>query len=296
MNDSVNPLYRYSMTQSRRQFFSTVGKGIGVAALSSLLGDDGYASDGSAESQGVPFGPHFAPKAKRVIYLFQSGGPSQIDLFDHKPYMDKVRGQDLPDSIRRGQRLTGMTSGQDRFPVANSIFEFSRHGQSGATVSELMPHTASIVDEICFIKSMHTEQINHDPAITFFQTGFQLAGRPSIGSWMSYGLGSMNRDLPAFIALTSAVRAGLPVSLYTIVYGFRVYADFLCWRETSLSSRPSAFLAGSSRDLSFHATADAGRACGTERSTFGQNGRCRNSEPALPSMNWLIECRVACRN
>ena len=203
MNDSVNPLYRYSMTQSRRQFFSTVGKGIGVAALSSLLGDDGYASDGSAESQAVPFGPHFAPKAKRVIYLFQSGGPSQIDLFDHKPYMDKVRGEDLPDSIRRGQRLTGMTSGQDSFPVANSIFEFSRHGQSGATVSELMPHTASIVDEICFIKSMHTEQINHDPAITFFQTGFQLAGRPSIGSWMSYGLGSMNRDLPAFIALTS---------------------------------------------------------------------------------------------
>ena len=154
MNNSVNPLYRYAMTQSRRQFFSTVGKGIGVAALSSLLGDDGYASEDPSESQTAPFGPHFAPKAKRVIYLFQSGGPSQIDLFDHKPYMDKVRGQDLPDSIRRGQRLTGMTSGQDRFPVANSIFEFNRHGQSGATVSELMPYTASIADEICFIKSM----------------------------------------------------------------------------------------------------------------------------------------------
>jgi len=203
MNNSENPLYRYAMTQSRRRFFSTMGKGIGVAALSSLLGEDGYASEGPAESKAVQFGPHFVPKAKRVIYLFQSGGPSQLDLFDYKPDMDQVRGQDLPDSIRMGQRLTGMTSGQDRFPVANSIFKFSRHGQSGATVSELMPHTASIVDEICFIKSMHTEQINHDPAITFFQTGFQLAGRPSIGSWMSYGLGSMNRDLPAFIALTS---------------------------------------------------------------------------------------------
>ena len=202
MSNSVNPLYRYAMTQSRRQFFSTVGKGIGVAALSSLLGEDGYASEVPSESQPPPFGPHFAPKAKRVIYLFQSGGPSQIDLFDHKPYMDSS----WPGSTglhSQGPALTGMTSGQDRFPVANSIFEFSRHGQSGATVSELMPHTASIVDEICFIKSMHTEQINHDPAITFFQTGFQLAGRPSIGSWMSYGLGSMNRDLPAFIALTS---------------------------------------------------------------------------------------------
>jgi len=203
MNKEMNPLYRYALTQSRRQFFSTVGKGVGVAALSSLLSDDGYANERPTESESWPLGPHFTPKAKRVIYLFQSGGPSQIDLFDYKPYMDKVRGQDLPDSIRMGQRLTGMTSGQDRFPVANSLFKFGQHGQSRATVSELMPHTASIVDEICFIKSMHTEQINHDPAITFFQTGFQLAGRPSIGSWMSYGLGSMNRDLPSFVALTS---------------------------------------------------------------------------------------------
>lgn len=203
MNDPLNPLSGYLMSQSRRQFFSTVGKGIGVAALGSLLSEDGYASQESATSYGPMNRPHFAPKAKRVIYLFQSGGPSQLDLFDHKPYMEQARGQDLPESIRMGQRLTGMTSGQDRFPVANSIFEFSRHGQSGATVSELMPHIASISDQLCFIKSMHTEQINHDPAITFFQTGFQLAGRPSIGSWMSYGLGSMNRDLPAFVALTS---------------------------------------------------------------------------------------------
>ena len=206
MSDPVNPLSKYMLDQTRRHFFSTVGRGIGAAALGSLLTENGLTAQSKASSTNseTPSNlPHFAPKAKRVIYLFQSGGPSQMDLFDHKPLMDKVRGKDLPDSIRNGQRLTGMSSGQENFPVANSIFKFKQHGQSGATISELMPHTSSIADELCFIKSMHTEQINHDPAITFFQTGFQLAGRPSIGSWMSYGLGSSNRDLPSFIALTS---------------------------------------------------------------------------------------------
>ncbi|MDX1980130.1 MAG: DUF1501 domain-containing protein, partial [Bryobacteraceae bacterium] len=146
---------------------------------------------------------HFAPKAKRVIYLFQSGGPSQIDLFDHKPGLGKLQGADLPDSIRKGQRLTGMTAAQTSFPVASSRFTFARHGNSGAELSDLLPHTASIADEIAIIRSLHTAQINHDPAITFLQTGHQLAGRPSMGAWLAYGLGSENQNLPAFISMIS---------------------------------------------------------------------------------------------
>lgn len=142
-------------------------------------------------------------KARRVIYLCQSGAPSQIDLFDHKPSLQKRYDQDLPDSVRQGQRLTTMSSGQERFPVAPSIFDFTRHGKSGQTVSELLPHIASISDQVCYIKSMHTEAINHDPAITFLQTGAEQAGRPSFGSWVSYGLGSGNDDLPSFVVLLS---------------------------------------------------------------------------------------------
>ncbi len=145
----------------------------------------------------------FAPKAKRVIYLFQSGAPSQIELFDHKPGLTKMRGIELPDSVRQGQRLTGMTATQTSFPLVSSQFEFKQRGQSGAWVSDLMPHVAKIADKLCFVKSMHTEAINHDPAVTFFQTGFQLAGRPSIGSWLSYGLGTENKDLPAFVVMIS---------------------------------------------------------------------------------------------
>src|SRR5688572_15482434 len=166
----------------------------------------------------VPDLPHFAPKPKRVIYLFQSGGPSQLDLFDHKPGLEKLRGQDLPDSVRRGQRLTGMTAHQSRFPTAPSIFQFAQHGQSGATLSELLPNTAKIADELCFIKSMHTEQINHDPAITFAFTGFQLAGRPSLGSWISYGLGSENENLPAFVVMIS-LGASSDQPLYDRLWG-----------------------------------------------------------------------------
>ena len=146
---------------------------------------------------------NFAPKAKRVIYLFQSGAPSQLELFDHKPALFKLQGQELPDSVRQGQRLTGMTATQTTFPLVPSKFRFEQRGQSGAWVSDLMPHTAKIADRLTFIKSMHTEAINHDPAVTFFQTGFQLAGRPSIGSWLSYGLGTENQDLPAFVVMIS---------------------------------------------------------------------------------------------
>ena len=186
---------------NRRLFLRSTGAGLGGAALATLLNP--ARSNAMASEQGLPDLPHFAPKAKRIIYLFQSGAPSQMDLFDPKPAMVNRQGEDLPASIRQGQRLTTMTSGQATFPVAPSIFKFNQHGQSGMWMSELMPHLSTVVDDLCMIRSVHTEAINHDPAITFCQTGSQLAGRPSIGSWLSYGLGSENQDLPAYVVLTS---------------------------------------------------------------------------------------------
>ncbi len=188
---------------TRRHFFSRASTGIGMAALASLLSGDLRAAGEAQPAAGLPGLPHFPPKAKRVIYLFQSGAPSQMELFDYKPRLAEFRGAELPDSIRMGQRLTGMTATQTSFPVAPSLFKFAQHGNSGAWVSELLPQTAKVADQLCFIKSMHTEAINHDPAVTFFQTGAQLAGRPSIGSWLSYGLGSENKDLPAFVVMIS---------------------------------------------------------------------------------------------
>jgi hypothetical protein len=167
-------------------------------ALATMLARETDAAEGRP-----PGLPHFAPRIRRVIYLFQSGAPSQLDLFDYKPMLQDRRATELPDSVRQGQRLTGMTATQESFPIAPSMFRFARRGQCGAWVSDLLPHTAQIVDELCFIRSMHTEAINHDPAVTFFQTGAQLAGRPSIGAWLAYGLGSENDDLPAFVAMVS---------------------------------------------------------------------------------------------
>ncbi len=209
----MHPWIDENRMQLRRYFFGRCG--IPAAALSSLMADSSArvradtqqagssASQLSSSNSGLSGLPHHAAKAKRVIYLFQSGAPSQLDLFDYKPSLERMRDQDLPADIRQGQRLTGMTATQERFPIAPSIFKFRQHGSSGAWVSELMPHLAKVADHLCFIKSMHTTAINHDPAITFFQTGFQLAGRPSIGAWLAYGLGSENQDMPAFIALTS---------------------------------------------------------------------------------------------
>jgi hypothetical protein len=189
----------------RRGFLGRSSLGLGALALASLLDEKLFAGSmvPSPANGGLPDFPNFHPRAKRVIYLFQSGGPAQMDLFDYKPGLKNLRGSELPDSIRRGQRLTGMTSRQTSFPVAASRFRFARHGDSGAWLSELLPHTARIADDVCFVKSMHTEAINHDPAVTFFMTGAQLAGRPSMGSWISYGLGSENADLPAFVAMVS---------------------------------------------------------------------------------------------
>lgn len=180
----------------RRCFLQRSGLGLGGVALASLLSGNALGNDPASL-------PHFAAKAKRVIYLFQSGAPSQLDLFDHKPGLKQLQGTELPDSIRQGQRLTGMTSTQENFPVAASKYRFQQHGECGTWISDLLPHTAKLADELCVIRSLHTGAINHDPAITFFQTGAQLAGRPSIGAWLSYGLGSENANLPAFVALIS---------------------------------------------------------------------------------------------
>ncbi len=201
----MNELCDLKYNCTRRHFLSRSSLGIGSAALASLLnplsalarsgGDDGMG--------GILSKPHFAPRVRRVIYLFQSGGPSHLDLFDYKPTLERMNGEQLPESVRKGQRLTGMTAHQKSFPLAGSRFGFATHGQSGRMISELLPYTAQIVDELCFINSMYTEAINHDPAITFFQTGSQQTGRPSIGSWLSYGLGSENENLPAFCVLLS---------------------------------------------------------------------------------------------
>lgn len=186
---------------NRREFLSKAGISLGGLALSSLIHP--ATALGKNLAGGELESLHYVPKVKRVVYLFQSGGPSQLDLFDYKPLLQEKNGEELPDSIRQGQRLTGMTAGQQSFPLAGAQFDFRQHGSSGAWVSELLPYTAQIADQLCFIKSMHTEAINHDPALTFFQTGSQQPGRPCIGSWLSYGLGSENDNLPAFCVMVS---------------------------------------------------------------------------------------------
>ncbi|MEE2906343.1 MAG: DUF1501 domain-containing protein [Planctomycetota bacterium] len=196
--------------ETRRHFLSHMTMGIGAMALGSLSGTAlGSLVQPGLESVFKP--PHFAPRAKRIIFLFQSGGPSQLDLFDYKPLLETENGQELPSSIRQGQRLTGMSGNQSTLPLAGAQFAFKRHGECGVWVSDLLPHTAGIVDELCFVRSVHTDAINHDPAITFFQTGSEIAGRPSMGSWISYGLGSENNNLPAFIVLVSKDKGGQPL-------------------------------------------------------------------------------------
>ncbi|MCP5516583.1 MAG: DUF1501 domain-containing protein [Verrucomicrobiales bacterium] len=187
---------------TRRHFFAKGALGLGTAALSSLLPRWEALAAAANPAGGLPGVPHYAPKAKRAIYLFMAGAPSQMDLFDYKPATDALFDKDLPDSVRMGQRLTTMTSGQSRFPIAPSKYQFAQHGQNGAWVSELLPYHAKMVDDIAIIKSVHTEAINHDPAITYICTGHQLPGRASLGSWLSYGLGSMNQNLPTFVVMT----------------------------------------------------------------------------------------------
>ena len=200
----MDPVSERIQQMTRRHFFRQGALGLGVPALAALMGQTGVAAQDRPATGGLPGLPHFAPKAKRAIWLFMAGAPAQMDLFDYKPKMTEMFDKDLPDSVRMGQRLTTMSSGQKRFPLAPSIYPFKQHGQSGAWVSELLPQLATVVDEMAIIKTMYTEAINHDPAITLITTGRQLPGWASLGAWLSYGLGSENADLPAFVAMTSS--------------------------------------------------------------------------------------------
>ena len=193
------PGHQPTLGMDRRNFLQRFGGGLGGLALANLL---------HAEA-GLPL--HHPAKAKRVIYLFQSGGPSQIDLFDHKPRLKEETGKELPDSVRKGQRLTGMSGNQASLPLVGSPFQFSQHGQSGQWISELLPNTAKVADEMCIVNSMYTEAINHGPGVTFMQTGSQFPGRPSMGAWLSYGLGSTNENLPSFVVLKTKGKGGQPL-------------------------------------------------------------------------------------
>src|ERR1043165_9645798 len=216
----MNPILENRLLMTRRHFFGRTAAGIGATALGSLLNPNLFAAlSGEAESSKMPLGTaHFAPKAKRVIYLFMAGGPAQMDLLDYKPTLADLHGKEQPASIQMGQRLTGMTSGQSSFPVVNTMIKLAQHGKTGAWISELLPHTAKIADDICVVKTVNTEAINHDPAITFIQTGFQQPGRPCMGSWLSYGLGSANENLPAFIVMISNGKES-DQPLYTRLWG-----------------------------------------------------------------------------
>ncbi len=201
-----NEFFKNRLNITRRHFLSKSAVGLGSMALGSLLIPGLFTGEEESLAQ-LPLGlPHFAPKAKRIIYLFQNGAPSQLETFDYKPLLNKMAGEELPESIRGTQRLTGMTANQTKFPLIGSYFDFKQYGQSGAWVSDMFPNMAKIVDELCIIKTMNTEAINHDPALTFIQTGAQVGNRPSMGAWMSYGLGSDNKNLPAFCVLLSRGR------------------------------------------------------------------------------------------
>ncbi|MDP7016924.1 MAG: DUF1501 domain-containing protein, partial [Pirellulaceae bacterium] len=223
----MNPLLEHRLNVNRREFFGRGAMGIGVAALSQLLADDGVAAPTRGQEgryPGIPGLPHFAPKAKRVIYMLMNGGPPHVDMFDYKPQMEKWRGKQLPDSVLGGRRFSTMTQNQKDKSVLPAFTGFRHYGDSGATVCDFLPHTASIVDDLTFIKSMHTTQVNHAPAITFFLTGAEQPGRPSIGSWLTYGLGSESSDMPGFVVMTSRDKEA---SCGQIFYDFYWSSGFL---------------------------------------------------------------------
>lgn len=208
----MNAFQQHTLACTRRYLLGKAATGMGATALASLLNPQLFAGEAAAAPEKESYGAleklHVPAKAKRVISLFMADGPSQLDMFDYKPKLAEFYDKELPSEVRNGQRITTMTSGQSRFPCAPTMFKFAQHGQHGAWVSELLPEMAKVVDDICIIKSMHTEAINHDPAITYIQTGSQIPGRPSIGAWLSYGLGSVNQDLPAYVVLTSRIASG----------------------------------------------------------------------------------------
>jgi hypothetical protein len=227
-------LHESALAMTRRHFFRAGALGLGTAALSSLLAESAAAAAQEKRFGGLPSLPHFAPKAKRIIYLFMNGGPPQMDLWDYKPKLGEWFDKDIPPSVVGKQRLTTMTSGQPRFPVAPSKFKFTRAGKCGTWITELLPHTAKIVDKLCVIRSVHTEAINHDPAVTYICTGNQIPGRPSLGAWLSYGLGCATQDLPAFVVMTPSWSAkNDPQALYNRLWG----AGFLPSRHQGVALR-----------------------------------------------------------
>ncbi len=271
MISSFNPL-----AITRRHFLTGASFSLGSLALGSL-----WPHELSAQSRGdgLPGLPHFPPRIKRIIYLFQSGGPAQQELFDYKPLLDAQHGRQLPDDVRGGQRLTSMSVNQASIPLARSIFRFAQHGQGGAWMSELLPHTATVANELCIIRSMYTEAINHDPAITFFQTGSQIAGRPSMGAWISYGLGSMNDNLPAFIVLVTPNKGDQP--LYSRL-----------WGNGFLDSKYQGVRFASGRDPVFYLTNPDGVSAASRRlalDTLGALNRLQQARELDPE----IESRIA---
>jgi len=231
----MNPLHDFALHQTRRQFFGNVGLRAGNIALASLLGSE-LMSKAAAVHPPMNELPHFAPKAKRLIYLHMNGGPSQLDIWDHKPGLKAQFDKDLPDSIRNGQRITTMTSGQARLPVAPSMFNFQQHGQCGRWASELIPHTSTVVDDLAVIKSVWTTAINHDPACTYVMTGSEVPGKASLGSWLSYGLGSESNDLPSFVVLTPRWSSGAAAqALFTRMWS----SGFLPTKHTGVALRSS---------------------------------------------------------
>ena len=241
---------------------------------------------------GLPGLPHFAPKAKRVIYLFQGGAPSQHELWDYKPKLAELYGTDLPDSVRQGQRLTPMTASQAGFPIVPSKFKFAQHGESGQWISELMPHTAKVADELCFIKTMHTEAINHDPGMTFLQTGAQLAGRPSVGAWLSYGLGSMNQDLPTFVVMVSS-RGGNQV--YDRLWGNGFLPSEYQGVKFLSTGDPVLYLSNPGASTAARGAASSTRwASSTGRTR--RSSAIRRRPRASPSTRWPTACRPPCRS
>jgi len=233
----MDPLFERDLMLTRRQFFGDVGLRAGGIALGLLMGESAGRAAAVEQLQApMPGLPHFPPKAKSLIYVHMNGGPSQMDLWDYKPQLEKYFDQELPDSVRNGQRITTMTSGQTRFPVAPSKFKFSRAGQCGRWISTLLPHTAKIVDDIALVKSVHTNAINHDPACTFVMSGSEVPGKPSIGAWLSYGLGSASNDLPAFVVFTPTYpKTGPAQALYHRMWG----SGFLPTRHNGVALRGS---------------------------------------------------------
>jgi hypothetical protein len=238
----MHPHDQHQADLTRRQFFGRTATGIGTAALASLLGTNGLSAESPATAEsgprvgGLAGVPHFEPKAKRVIYLFQNGAPTHVDLFDYKPKLKELAGQQIPDEVQQGKRLSTMTAGQNDKPCLPAISNFAQHGESGAWVSDFMPRTAEVVDDLCFLKSMHTTQVNHAPAITFFMTGAEMAGRPSMGSWITYGLGSETEELPGFVVMTSRDKEA---SCGQIFYDFYWGSGFLPTKYQGVKFRGS---------------------------------------------------------